>query len=109
MGVLVVLENNTGLPEVIVTPSSQCVEVTTTTVFYTTVSGVGMKNFSYQWWHNGNRIENGKRKYLYIYDVAENDSGNYRCIVTNQCGDSSESGISVLFTTSEYCCELTNL
>jgi len=82
-------------------PSSQSVEVTTTAVFHTTVSGVGKNNFSYQWRYNGKKIRNASEKYLYIQNVMEHDSGNYQCIISNECGDSSASKIVVLFVTSE--------
>ena len=39
--------NNTGLPEVVVTPFNQSVEITLTAKFIATVKGVGP--FTYQW------------------------------------------------------------
>ncbi|XP_065904870.1 cell adhesion molecule Dscam1-like isoform X3 [Dysidea avara] len=77
----------TGLPEVTVTPSNQSVEVTRTAIFTTTVSGVGVKSFMYQWRHNGTIISGENGNTLVITNVMETDSGNYDCIVTNQYGD----------------------
>jgi len=77
----------TGLPEVTVTPFSQSVEVTHTAMFTTTVRGVGVKNFMYQWRHNGRSINGSNGSVLIIPNVMESDSGEYVCIVTNQYGD----------------------
>jgi len=93
---------STGLPEVTVTPSSQSVEVTCFATFATTVSGVGMENFTYQWRHNGINITGETRDTLMITNVMESDSGDYECIVTNQCGDSDTSDVVVLMVTSEF-------
>ena len=77
----------TGLPEVTVTPSSQSVEITHTAMFTTTVSGVGVENFMYQWRHNGTIITGETGDTLMITNVMKSDSGYYECIVTNQYGD----------------------
>ena len=69
------------------TPSNQSVEVTHTAVFTTTVSGVGVENFMYQWRHNGTNITGETGDTLMITNVMENDSGDYECSVTNEYGD----------------------
>jgi len=87
-----------------VTPSSQSIEVTHTAMFTTTVSGVGVENFMYQWRHNGTIIiseETGDT--LMITNVMESDSGDYECIVTNEYGDNDRSNVVVLMVTSELC------
>ena len=86
----------TGLPEVIVSPSSLSVEVTHTAMFTTTVSGVGVENFMYQWRHNGTIITGETRDTLMITNVMESDSGDYESIVTNEYGDCVTSNISEL-------------
>ena len=83
------------------TPSSQSVEVTHTAMFTTTVSGVGVQNFMYQWRHNGTVITGETGDTLVITNVMENDSGDYECIVTNEYGDSDTSDVVVLMVTSE--------
>ena len=80
--------------------SSQSVEVTHTAMFTTTVSGVGMENFMYQWRHNGTNVSGETGDTLMITNVMESDSGNYECIVTNEYGDSGTSDV-VLMVTSE--------
>ena len=82
-------------------PSSQSVEVTHTAMFTTTVSGVGMENFMYQWRHNRPIITGETGDTLMITDVMESDSGDYQCIVTNEYGDSDTSDVVVLMVTSE--------
>jgi len=84
-----------------VMPSSQSVEVTHTAMFTTTVSGVGMDNFMYQWRHNGTTITGETGDILMIADVMESDSGDYECIATNEYGDSDTSDVVVLMVTSE--------
>jgi len=84
-----------------VTPSSQSVEVTQTAMFTTTVSGVGVENFMYQWRYNGTIISGETGDTLMITNVMESDSGDYECIVTNQYGDSDTSDVVVLIVTSE--------
>jgi len=92
-----------GLPEVNVSPSSQSVEVASNATFTTTVSGVGVENFMYQWRHNGTIISGETGDTLMITNVMESDSGDYECIVTNQYGDSDTSDVVVLMVTSELC------
>ena len=86
-----------------VTSSSQSVEVTNTTMFNTTVSGVGVKNFIYQWRHNGTIITGETGDTLMITNVMDGDGGDYECIVTSQYGDSDTSDVVVLTVTSELC------
>ena len=83
------------------TPSSQSVEVTHTVMFTTMVSGVGVKNFMYQWRHNGTNITGGTGNTLMIINVMESDSGDYECIVTNEYGDGDTSKVVVLMVTSK--------
>ena len=83
------------------TPSSQSVEVTHTAMFTTTVGGVGVENFMYQWRHNGTIITGETGDTLMITNVMESDSGDYECIVTNEYGDSDTSDVVVLMVTSE--------
>jgi len=64
----------TGLPEVILTPSSQSVEVTHT-AFTTVVSGVGAENFTYQWRHNQTVIPDEHNDTLTITDLMSSDTG----------------------------------
>ena len=82
-------------------PSSQSVEVTHTAMFTTTVSGVGMENFMYQWRHNGTNITGETGDTLMITNVMESNSRDYECIVTNEYGDSDTSDVVVLMVTSE--------
>jgi len=93
----------TDLPEVTVTPFSQSVEVTLAAMFTTTVSGVGVENFMYQWRHNGTIISGETGDTLMISNVMESHSGDYECIVTNQYGDSDQSDVVILVVTSELC------
>jgi len=72
-----------------VKPSNQNVEVTHTAMFNTTVGGVGMENFTYQWRHNGTILYGEIRDTLMITNVMESDSGDYECIVTNEYGDAA--------------------
>jgi len=74
-----------------VTPSSQSVEVTHTAMFTSTVSGIGVENFTYQWRHNGTIISGETGDTLMITNVMESDSGEYECNVTNEYGDKSGS------------------
>jgi len=79
-------------------PSSQSVEVTHNTTLSTTVSGVGVENFMYQWRHNGTIITGETGDTLLITDAMESDSGDYECTVTNEYGDSDMSSASVTVT-----------
>jgi len=78
----------TGLPEVIVMPSSQSIEVTHNATFTTTVSGVRVEYFMYQWRHNGTLMVDEISDTLIITDVMTSDAGEYNCIVTNEFEDS---------------------
>ena len=83
------------------TPSSQSVEVTHTAMFTTTVSGVGVENFTYQWRHNETIITGETGDTLMATNVMERDSGDYQCIVTNEYGDSDTSDAVILVVTSK--------
>ena len=51
-----------------------------------TLSPTGAPPFTYQWLLNGNPI-NGASKNIYsVKHVTLDDSGNYSCLVSNQCG-----------------------
>ena len=78
--------------------SSQSVEVTHTAMFTTTVSGVGVENFMYQWRHNGTNITDEINDTLIITNVMTSDIGEYECIVTNEYGDSDVSSVSLTVT-----------
>ena len=81
------------------TPSSQSVEVTHTAMFATTVSGVGMEKFTYQWRHRERIIPGKTGDTLMITNVMDSDKGDYECIVTNQYGDhviSNKAHLSIL-------------
>jgi len=84
-------------------PSSQSVAQTHTAMFTTSLSGVGMENFMYQWRHNGTGIAGETEDTLVITNVMESDSGDYECIVTNEYGDRSTSNVAVLVVTSKSC------
>jgi len=84
-------------------PSGLSVEVTHTAMFTTTLSGVGVDNFMYQWRHNGTNITGETEDTLMITNVMESNSGDYGCIVTNEYGDSDTSDVVVLMVTSELC------
>ena len=88
--------NTTGLPEVTVNPPSQSVEIAQRVTFTTTVSGVGEDNFSYQWRHNGEDVNEGTRSTLTMDSVTKDDSGVYECVVKNEYGDCSVSMPSTL-------------
>ena len=67
------------------------------------MSGVGVDNFMYQWRHNGTNITRETGDTLMIANVMENDSGDYKCIITNKYGDNDTSDVVVLMVTSELC------
>ena len=79
-------------------PFSQSVEVTHTAMFTTTVSGVGVENFMYQWRHNGTDIDDEINDTLIITDLMLSDTGNYECLVTNEYGDGEASSASLTIT-----------
>ena len=84
-----------------VTPSSQTVEVTLTAVFNTTVTGVGSKTFTYQWYHNGTIISGENGENLVITNMAETKSGIYKCVVINSYNDTAESKAALLMASRE--------
>ena len=92
---------DTGLPTVILTPSSQTVEVTFTAKFNTIVSGVGSEDFTYQWFHNGTIISDENGRSLVITNVTESKSGKYECIVSNYYNNTAISEAATLTVTSK--------
>jgi len=61
-------------------------------------TGVGASKFRYEWLLNDNTI-NGVNENSYnitITAVSESNAGNYKCIVKNQYGGSSQSNTATL-------------
>ena len=80
---------------------SQFVNVTHNVTFNTTVRGVGVENFTYQWRHNGTNITDEINDTLIITNVMTSDTGDYECVVTNEYGDSATSNVVVVTVISE--------
>ena len=79
-------------------PSSQSVEVTHNATFTTMVTGVGSKDFTYQWRHNGTIIIGETVDTLIRTNLVPSNTGNYSCTVMNQYNDSSSSSVSLIVT-----------
>ena len=82
-------------------PSNQSVEVTHTATFITSVSGVGVDKFTYQWKHNSIVIAKENESVMVIQGVTESDSGEYECTVRNENGLNVVSNRVYLSVTSE--------
>ena len=93
---------NVGLPSAYVVPLDQIVEVTYTTNFTAKAKGIGSKQFTYQWNHNGTLLRNENNPTLLIHDIKETNAGSYSCIVSNTYGDSNTSNTVALYITSRY-------
>ena len=78
-----------GFPAITVTPSNQSVEVTLSTMFTATVTGVGP--FTYQWWRENKILENETGNMLTVYNASTGDQGYYRCYIINNLGNSAVS------------------
>ena len=91
-----------GQPQVNLMPHYQAVEVTYTATFFANASGVGLKQFTYQWSHNRRVIESKSNATLLIHSVTKANAGKYFCIVKNPYGDSHKSNTVVLSITSKY-------
>ena len=73
-------------------------------MFIATASGIGVENFSYQWQREGKIIKNETKSALLINNVLK--KSRYRCIVTNEYGDSAVSNAVRVFVRgklSSYC------
>ena len=105
---MLILNDHTGGPKVTVTPSRQYVEVTRSVMLIAIASGIGVKNFSYQWQRDRKIIKNETKSVLLINNVIKKSSKyhRYSCIVTNEYGDSSVSNTVRLLVRSKlssYC------
>ena len=89
---------NVGLPEALVTSSTQVVEVTKTVTFTAAVTGIGP--FNYQWQKEGYNITSETGSIFTINNVSSSDQANYSCLVSNDYGDSVVSNIIRLQVTS---------
>ena len=87
-----------GLPILIVLPSSQSVEIMQSAKFSTTVSGIGVEKFIYQWQHNGEKMNGETGDTLNLNHISEKEGGSYQCIVKNQYGDSDLSSAKLVVT-----------
>ena len=82
-----------------VTPFNQNVQVSLTAKFIAAVEGVGP--FSYKWQKGRRIIENEVQSTFIINEVSVKDTGYYRCLVTNNYGNSALSNRVFLQVTSE--------
>ena len=78
-----------GFPTIILTPSSQSVEVTLMATFTAKANGTGP--FTYQW-QKGNKILHKETGTTYtVNNASEEDQSHYRCRVFNVYGNSAVS------------------
>jgi len=68
------------------------------TKFTTTVSGVGVENFTYQWQHNGEEMNGETGDTLNLNNITGKVGSSYQCIVQNQYGDSDASSAELVVT-----------
>ena len=87
-----------GLPKLIVLPFSQSVETMQSAKFTTAVSGTGVENFTYQWKHNGEKMNEETGDTLHLNHISEKEGGSYQCIVKNQYGDNDISSAKLVVT-----------
>ena len=78
-----------GLPELTIEPSNQNVKSMQPATFSTIVHGVDVHRFTYQWKHDGKDMNGETGGTLKLNNVNREDEGEYRCVVTNQFGDSA--------------------
>jgi len=88
----------TGLPKVNVLPSSQSVDTMKSAKFTTTVSGIGVENFTYQWQHKGEEMNGETGDTLNLSNITMKEGGSYKCIVKNQFEDSDASSAELVVT-----------
>ncbi|NXR56239.1 MALT1 protein, partial [Hippolais icterina] len=74
-----------GEPVIVLNPSEQRVEVGQPLQLQCAAMGVPAP--SYQWYRNGNLLEQQKRKKLWITHTKVSDSGTYLCCVSNSHGE----------------------
>ena len=91
------------MPKVTVTPSIQRVEVMDNVMLIARASGIGVENFTYQWYRRDDSIEGGNKSVLFIYNVPKRSSKyhTYSCVVWNMVGNSAMSNIVKLFVRSK--------
>ena len=83
-------------PVVNVTPSSVTASEGDSVTFTCLTTGVGARNFTYEWLLNGSVIKGVTELNYTITAVSESAVGNYTCVVKNQYGGSSQSNIATL-------------
>ncbi|NXA61818.1 MALT1 protein, partial [Mohoua ochrocephala] len=74
-----------GEPVIVLNPSEQRVEVGQPLQLQCAAMGVPAP--SYQWYRNGNLLEQQKRKKLWITHTKVSDSGTYLCCASNSHGE----------------------
>ena len=89
-----------GLPMLLVTSSSQSVEITRTAIFTAMVTGLGP--FSFQWQKEGRNVTGETGSMFVIYNISQSDQANYSCYVSNNYGDSVTSNNTSLQVTSMH-------
>ena len=82
------------------TPSIQRVEVTHSATLFATVTSAGIRNFNYQWRHNGTIINGETNNILIIHNITEIDNGYYICIISNNVISEVTSNIAQLIVAS---------
>ena len=66
--------------------------------FTTTVSGIGVENFTYRWQHNGVEMNGETGDTLNLTNITGKEGGSYQCIVKNRYGDNDASSAELVIT-----------
>ena len=77
------LKSSGNRPIIAVQPTHQEVTLGSTISLNTTALG---ENLTYQWQRNGNDIPGATSPTLVVGNISKNDTGSYRCRVSNQAG-----------------------
>ncbi|NWH69586.1 MALT1 protein, partial [Piaya cayana] len=82
-----------GEPVIVLNPTEQRLEVGKPLQLQCAAMGVPAP--SYQWYRNGNLLENQKKKKLWISHATVSDSGTYLCCASNSLGEHWTSAVDV--------------
>ena|GEM_PF-1166565 len=64
------------------------------------ITASGTSPLTYQWYFNNSKITNATTFTYTINSVSGSDDGNYFCIITNSCGNSTSANISLTVNTA---------
>ena len=105
---LVLCTYSTALPPVVrIAPFGELRRTEGTSVqFRCMATGVGFRDFEYQWFLNEERIADQGSQTLFVSSISEGNTGDYTCFVSNPYGGIGQSSNKATLVLGTHLCKI---